>query len=106
MNIDKLRSQIFSSLLLIILTGCAAVTGRETAGEYVDDSAITASVKAVILKEPSLHVYQIHVETFKDVVQLSGFVDTYQQVLKAGEVARRVQGVRAVKNDLKVRRKK
>src|SRR5262245_57387292 len=104
MRVNKLRGKIFSSLILIVVAGCAAVSGRETAGEYLDDSAITASVKAAILEEPTLHIYQIHVETFKNVVQLSGFVDTHQQVHKAGAIARRVQGVQTVKNDIKVRR--
>lgn len=75
----------------------------ETAGEYVDDSVITTKVKAAILDEPSLKSFQISVKTYKDVVQLSGFVDSAQAARRAGEVARSVKGVASVKNDLIVK---
>lgn len=101
----NVKKQMIFSLLALSLVGCSAMTGRETAGEYLDDTSITADVKAAIFAEPSLHANQIHVETFKNDVQLSGFVDTHQQVRKAGEIARRTEGVRTVKNDIKVRRK-
>lgn len=89
--------------LAITVSGCAAISGRETAGEYVDDATVTAKVKADILKEPSLKSLQISVETMQDVVQLSGFVDKPQARIRAGEIARAVQGVRSVKNDLVVK---
>jgi osmotically-inducible protein OsmY len=80
--------------------GCAATQKHESTGEYVDDSVITTKVKAAILEEGSLKTLQINVKTFKGVVQLSGFVDSFEHVAKAGEVAGRVQGVQEVKNDL------
>jgi len=89
--------------LIAVFLGCASTPTREGTGEYVDDSAITAKVKAAILNEPSLKVFQINVETFKGEVQLSGFVDTAQSVKKAGEVARGVKGVQSVKNSLIVK---
>jgi osmotically-inducible protein OsmY len=89
--------------LVVAYLGCASTPTREGTGEYVDDSAITAKVKAAIVNEPSLKVFQINVETFKGEVQLSGFVDTAQSVTKAGEVARGVKGVRSVKNSLIVK---
>jgi len=64
---------------------------------------ITTKVKAAIYNEPSLKVSQINVETFKGEVQLSGFVDLPQSVNKAGEVARGVNGVKSVKNNLIVK---
>lgn len=85
------------------VAACAAISGRETAGEYVDDATITTKVKAAILDEPSLKSRQISVETMQSAVQLSGFVDTSQTKSKAGEIARSVHGVRTVKNDLIVR---
>jgi len=89
--------------LIAAFVGCASTSKREGTGEYIDDSAITAKVKAAILNEPSLKVFQINVETFKGEVQLSGFVDSAQSVSKAGEVARGVKGVKSVKNSLIVK---
>ena len=79
------------------------MSGRETAGEYVDDTTITTAVKAAIFEEPALRTSEIGVETLQNVVQLSGFVDTYQARNRAGELARGVSGVRNVKNALVVR---
>jgi len=91
---------------LVVLTafiGCAATDQRESSGEYVDDTVITSKVKAGIFDEPALKTLQIQVKTFKGEVQLSGFVDSAQSVAKAGEIARSVEGVKAVKNDLIVK---
>jgi osmotically-inducible protein OsmY len=90
-------------LLAAAFLGCASSPTRESSGQYVDDSAITTKVKAAILNEPTLKVFQINVETFKGEVQLSGFVDTAQSKSKAGEVARGVKGVKSVKNNLIVK---
>jgi osmotically-inducible protein OsmY len=101
------RHRILSFLVCIALItvylGCASTQKREGTGEYLDDSAITTKVKAAILNEPSLKVFQINVETFKGDVQLSGFVDSAQSVTKAGEVARGVKGIKSVKNNLIVK---
>jgi osmotically-inducible protein OsmY len=90
-------------LLVTAFLGCASTPTRESSGQYVDDSAITTKVKAAIFDDPSLKVLQINVETFKGEVQLSGFVDSAQNVRRAGEVARSVTGVKSVKNDLIVK---
>ncbi len=90
-------------LAIAVLAGCAATRTQESTGEYVDDSTITAKVKAAILGDPALKVFQISVETFKGVVQLSGFVNSPQVVSRAGEVAGRVSGVKSVKNNLLVK---
>jgi osmotically-inducible protein OsmY len=89
--------------LVVAFLGCASTPTREGTGEYVDDSAITTKVKAAIMNEPTLKVFQINVETFKGTVQLSGFVDSSRSVNKAGEVARGVTGVKSVKNSLTVK---
>ncbi|MBI5068226.1 MAG: BON domain-containing protein [Deltaproteobacteria bacterium] len=85
------------------MVGCASTRTTESAGEYVDDSVITTKVKAAILNEPSLHSLQISVKTYKDVVQLSGFVDSSASVRLAGKVAAGVHGVGSVRNDLVVK---
>ncbi|MBI5862652.1 MAG: BON domain-containing protein [Rhodocyclales bacterium] len=88
---------------LVTVVGCASTAKQEGTGEYVDDSVITAKVKAAILNEPMLKVAEINVETFKGVVQLSGFVSSQAAVDKAVEVARRVTGVKSVKNDMRIK---
>lgn len=87
----------------VTLAGCSATSTRESTGGYVDNSVITTKVKAAILDDASLKVFQIHVVTYKDVVQLSGFVDSGAMVSRAGDVARKVEGVKSVKNDLIVK---
>lgn len=89
--------------LITAFMGCAATQKHESTGQYVDDSVITAKVKAAIFDEATLKTLQISVKTFKGVVQLSGFVDSAQSVSKAGEVAERVVGVVSVENDLIVK---
>lgn len=78
--------------------GCASTSKHEGTGEYVDDSVITTKVKAAVMNEPSLKSAEINVETFKGVVQLSGFVRSQADINKAVEVARSVSGVKSVKN--------
>jgi len=85
------------------MDGCAETRTHEATGQYVDDSVITGKVKAAIAGEPSLKVSEINVETFKGVVQLSGFVSQASEISKAVSVARGVGGVQSVKNSLQVK---
>jgi len=89
--------------VIIALSGCTVFSGRETAGEYVDDSTVTTQVKAAIFNDPALKSMEISVETMQDVVQLSGFVDSSLSKAKAGEIASNIKGVRQVRNNLVVR---
>lgn len=102
--INKLKNNLILAGVVFILTGCAVFSGRETAGEYIDDASITASIKTEILKDPVLKMFQIHVETFKNQVQLSGFVNSPKEVIRAEQIARTVQGVQGVRNSLVVRK--
>ena len=99
------RGRTFIAMLVVAVAvmACDAISGRETAGQYVDDTTITSKVIAEIIKEPSLSKFEVSVETLHQVVQLSGFVTSAQNVARAGELARAVAGVRSVKNDLVVR---
>jgi osmotically-inducible protein OsmY len=90
-------------LLFAMIVGCAATRTQESAGQYTDSSVITAKVKAAIFDDKTLKVYDINVETFKDAVQLSGFVNSAEIKNQAGVVASRVSGVKSVKNDLVVK---
>lgn len=91
------------TLLLAFALGCAATSTKEGTGEYVDDSAITAKVKTAFLAEATLNSGEINVETFKGVVQLSGFVSSVAQTNTAVTLARRVKGVTDVRNDMRIK---
>ena len=99
---NKFVTFIFT-ILLASLLGCAGTSTKEGTGEYFDDSVITTKVKAAIFKEPSLQSSEINVETFKGTVQLSGFVSSRAEINKAAEVARGVQGVTSVRNDIRLK---
>jgi osmotically-inducible protein OsmY len=99
----KYFSALFFTVVLVSFLGCASTPKQEGTGEYVDDSVITTKVKAAILKEPGLKVAEINVETFKGVVQLSGFVSSAADESKAVEVARSVAGVKSVKDDMRIK---
>ena len=103
MNLLQRCSAFFFAALLLAAAGCAATSTQESTGQYVDDSVITTRVKTAILNEPSLKVMQINVETYKSVVQLSGFVNTGAEMSKAVDLARAVKGVSSVKNDMRLR---
>jgi osmotically-inducible protein OsmY len=99
----KWFSAFFGVVLLAGILGCAATSTREGTGEYVDDSAITAKVKSAMLGSSGLKSTDIHVETFKSVVQLSGFVNSQAQMAQAVRVAEGVSGVKSVKNDMRLK---
>ena len=103
MNHVKGVSVVLIAMFLILSIGCASTSSREGTGEYVDDSVITTKVKAVIFNEPSLKLFEINVETFKGVVQLTGFVSSRADMYKAVEVAQGVGGVKSVKNGMAVK---
>jgi hyperosmotically inducible periplasmic protein len=100
---NRLKSLIAVLLLAGSIGACDAISGRETAGEYIDDTTITSKVIAEIIQDPSLKKFQVSVETMQNVVQLSGFVDSAQNISRAGDLARNVRGVQSVKNNLVVR---
>ena len=93
---DKINviKRIFAGLFLVGWiagsSGCAGTSTRESTGEYIDASVLTSKVKTAIYNDPMLKVLQINVETFKGVVQLSGFVDSAQAAARAVDVARSV----------------
>jgi osmotically-inducible protein OsmY len=101
------KIQALSTILAILATsvamGCASTAKSEGTGEYVDDSVITTKVKAAIFEQPNLKSAEINVETFKGVVQLSGFVSSQASVDSAVTVAKGVNGVKSVKNDMRVK---
>lgn len=102
-QLGKFLSALVLAIALVSAAGCASTPKQEGTGEYVDDSVITAKVKAAVLNEPTLKSAEINVETFKGVVQLSGFVSSQAAANKAVELARGVGGVKSVKNDMRIK---
>ena len=103
----KRRRGVIGYLVLVMfiaaLVACASTAKQSSTGEYVDDSVITTKVKTMLAADDFLKSFQIGVETYKGVVQLSGFVNSQAAVDKAVEIARTVKGVASVKNDLIVK---
>jgi len=83
--------------------GCGSTATKEGSGEYVADSVISAKVKSAIFSDSTLKVNEINVETFKGVVQLSGFVRSQADIDEAVKVAQGVAGVKSVKNDMRIK---
>lgn len=94
---------LLMAFLFAVLVGCSSTSTRSSTGEYIDDSVITTKVKAAILDDKELKVTEINVETFKGVVQLSGFVTSQSDINRAVSVARGVGGVKSVKNDMRIK---
>jgi osmotically-inducible protein OsmY len=102
-HLIKFFAAFFIALALLTSGGCASTGGHEGTGEYMDDSVVTGKVKAAILNEPTLSSAEINVETFKGVVQLSGFVHEKADIAKATAITRTVSGVNSVKNDMRLK---
>jgi osmotically-inducible protein OsmY len=94
---------LLAAVALTSVAGCASTRTHESTGQYVDDSAITASVKAAIFNEPGLKSAEINVETYKGRVQLSGFVGSQEKSQRAVQVAQGVAGVTSVANDMRIK---
>jgi osmotically-inducible protein OsmY len=97
------RYAFLAAFAMGAMAGCAATQTQESTGQYVDDSAITAKVKTAMFNDPNLKMNEIGVETYRGVVQLSGFVSSQAEINRALQLARSVDGVASVKNDLHVR---
>jgi osmotically-inducible protein OsmY len=94
---------VTATLSLTALGGCAATRAQESTGQYLDDTVITTRVKAAIFEDANLKSAEINVETFKGVVQLSGFVNSQTDIDRAVTLTRSVSGVKSVKNDMRLK---
>ena len=103
----KKRNIVIHCLVLLMLiatfAACASASTHESTGEYVDDSVITTKVKSLLAEDDFFKSFEISVETYKGIVQLSGFVNSQQAVDKAVEITRSVEGVKSIKNNLIVK---
>jgi osmotically-inducible protein OsmY len=104
----RIAAAVFATSILA-LTGCttsgpfAKSEKTETPKQYVGDTVITSKVKAALVADPVLKAREINVETYQGTVQLSGFVATREEAAKAGTVARSIEGVTSVKNDIRLK---
>ena len=101
-QLKRSASAVLLAVMLATTMGCAATPTTESTGEYVDDAVITTKVKAAILDQPSLTSSEISVETYKGTVYLRGVVASQATINEAVGVARSVDGVTSVKNDMRV----
>lgn len=92
-------------MAMLTLTACSTTPGERSMGTALDDTAISAKVKAALAGDPDVKATDVQVETYRGTVQLSGFVDSPQNITRAVDLARRVDGVTDVKNALIVKSK-
>lgn len=102
-NLRVISFLAFGLLVFALLSGCSGGKTRESTGQYLDSSSITTRVKARLIDDKAIKSLPIKVVTFKNRVQLSGFVESKQQAQRAEAIAREVPGVVAVENNLIVR---
>jgi hyperosmotically inducible periplasmic protein len=103
MLIRTTLTAVAAAIVLITASGCAVTRGQETVGAYVDDAAITTAVKARYIENKDVDTLSIKVETLNGTVMLSGFAKNATEKTTAEALARRVDGVKAVKNEIAVR---
>ena len=102
----KLQAVILATSLVVLgASGCAVTSGQSTTGEYIDDAALTASVKSKLAEDKTVSASRISVESMKGVVQLSGFATSAAEKQRAVELARSTKGVRAVDDSIQIQPK-
>lgn len=92
-----------STLALLSVVSCAAMEGRESGGQYVDDATVSTRVRAAFVGDSQVQATQVHVETMQGIVELSGFVDSKALEQRAVTLARNVDGVKGVRDEIVVR---
>lgn len=102
-KISNQRRILMFGLVGALLTGCAGGRSKKSTGDYIDDAAITTKVKTELLRDPVVGGLAINVDTYKGTVQLSGTAKSETERSKAAEIARGVDGVLGVRNDIVVR---
>ena len=96
-------SMIVCLVLTVAMLGCAGDRTSKSTGQVIDDNAIAAKVKSALIADPEVKGTQVNVDVFKGTVQLSGFVDNAANAQKAVRIARSVEGVTEVRNNLVVK---
>jgi osmotically-inducible protein OsmY len=105
-TIKAMKSPLLAIMIgvsALTMTACAVHRDQSTAGEYVDDSVITAKIKTKFVESKAVEASAIEVETLKGTVQLSGFAKSADEKATAEKLAKSVEGVKSVKNDVIVK---
>lgn len=97
------KSRFAAVLLAVAVTACGGSPTKESTGQYIDDSTITTKVKAAFVSDKTVDAMDVKVETFKGTVQLSGFADSSAEIERAAQIAAKVAGVKAVRNDIRLK---
>ncbi len=103
MKTHQLLASLVATAALLVASGCAVTRGQETVGAYIDDAAITSTIKTRFIENKQVDAAAISVETLKGTVMLSGFAKNYTEKVTAGDIARAVKGVTVVKNEIAIR---
>ena len=103
MNHRTTIAAALTAFAVLLTAGCAVMRDQESVGAYVDDTTITTQVKARMLDNPSVAGTSISVETLNGTVMLTGFAKNATEKTVAGTIARDVNGVKQVKNEIAIR---
>ena len=103
MNIRTTLAATMTAIALLTASGCAVTRGQETVGAYVDDATMTTQIKSRFVENKQVDAASIHVETLNGTVLLSGFAKDATEKMTAESIARKVNGVRSVRNEIAVR---
>ena len=103
MNLRTPLVAAFTAAVLLSAAGCAVTRGQETVGAYIDDATITTQIKGRFIENKSVDAASIKVETLNGTVMLSGFAKNATEKSTAETIARGVNGVKSVKNEIAVR---
>ena len=104
MNIRTTLAASMTAIALLTASGCAVTRGQETVGAYVDDATMTTQIKSRFIENKQVDAASIHVETLNGTVLLSGFAKDATEKMTAENIARKVNGVRSVRNEIAIRR--
>jgi hyperosmotically inducible protein len=103
---NAVRSILAGFAVVLALGACASgdPATRRDAGEFTSDAALTAKVKTAIATDVGARTAAaINIETYRGIVQLTGFVDNTEQAGRAEAAAKKVEGVKSVKNDVRIK---
>jgi hyperosmotically inducible periplasmic protein len=103
MNLRTPLAAAVAAAALLVTAGCAVTRGQETVGAYIDDTTITTQVKSRFIENKVVDAGSVQVETLNGTVMLSGFVKSAAEKATAESIARNVNGVKVVKNELSIR---
>lgn len=101
---QSILNAVLAAIAAALLSACASSETKRSTGEFTDDAALTAKVKSAIATDVGARTAAaINIETYRGVVQLTGFVSSPEQAQRAEDAANKVEGVRSVKNDVRIK---